>query len=86
VSLQITDTFVLSGIAFGTIVTVVGWHLARVLAPPHMRDAADVGTAHILNEPGIYQLEDTDGERRSEDQLPNQRGEHPGDRPSERRP
>jgi uracil-xanthine permease len=85
VSLQITDTFVLSGIAFGTIVTVVGWHLARALAPQHMRDAADVGTAHILNEPGIYQVEDTDGERHHGDRLPNQRDERP-DRPSEKRP
>jgi xanthine/uracil permease len=85
VSLQITSTFVLSGIAFGTIVTVVGWHLARALAPQHMRDAVDVGTAVVLTEPGIYQVEDTDGERAG-DRLPNQRAEHEGDRPSERRP
>src|SRR6185503_5037285 len=33
VSLKITDNFQLTGIAFGTIVAVAGWHLARVLAP-----------------------------------------------------
>ncbi len=37
-SLQITDTFVLSGIALGTIVTLVGYHLARAIAPAELRD------------------------------------------------
>ena len=41
VSWQITKDFTLSGIAFGTIVAVAGWHLARVLAPAEMRDVAD---------------------------------------------
>jgi uracil-xanthine permease len=39
VSLKITDNFSLSGIAFGAIVAVAGWHLARVLAPAELRDA-----------------------------------------------
>ncbi len=39
VSWQITKDFTLSGIAFGTIVAVAGWHLARVLAPAELRDA-----------------------------------------------
>ncbi len=39
VTLQITDTFSLTGIAFGAIVAVVGWHVARVLAPAEMRAA-----------------------------------------------
>jgi uracil-xanthine permease len=39
-SIRFTDTFTLGGIALGTIVAVAGWHLARVLAPPHLRDAA----------------------------------------------
>ena len=59
-SLQVTDTFVLSGIALGTIVTIVGYHLARVLAPQHLRDAAD-GPALVVNEPGMYTQEDDDG-------------------------
>ncbi|MGZ7008321.1 MAG: uracil-xanthine permease family protein, partial [Ilumatobacteraceae bacterium] len=48
-SLKISDNFELSGIALGTIVTVVGWHLARVLAPPHLREAATV-TGTVLNQ------------------------------------
>ena len=39
VTLQITDTFSLTGIAFGAIVAVVGWHIARALAPAEMRAA-----------------------------------------------
>lgn len=39
VTLVFTDTFSLSGIALGTIVTVVGWHLARVLAPAELQEA-----------------------------------------------
>src|SRR5215212_3110749 len=39
VQLQITDNFSLAGIAFGAIVAVAGWRLARVLAPAEMRDA-----------------------------------------------
>ena len=37
-SLQITDDFELSGIALGTIVTLVGYHLARMVAPASMKD------------------------------------------------
>ncbi|WP_222263498.1 uracil-xanthine permease family protein [Modestobacter marinus] len=39
VTLVFTETFSLSGIALGTIVAVVGWHLARALAPAEMKDA-----------------------------------------------
>jgi uracil-xanthine permease len=39
VTLQVTDTFPLSGIALGTIVVVVGWHVARVVAPAEMKAA-----------------------------------------------
>jgi xanthine/uracil permease len=35
----ITTDFSLGGIALGTIVLLVGWHLLRVLAPAHMREA-----------------------------------------------
>lgn len=37
--LQITDDFSLGGIALGTIVAVVGWHVARALAPAEMKAA-----------------------------------------------
>jgi uracil-xanthine permease len=39
VSLTFTDSFSLSGIALGTIVAVLGWHVAHVVAPPEMREA-----------------------------------------------
>ena len=37
-SLVFTKDFSLSGIALGTIVTLVGYHLARAVAPPELRD------------------------------------------------
>ena len=56
-SLEITDDFVLSGIAFGTIVAIVFYHLARAIAPPHMRDD-DPGTAISVGQPGAHQALD----------------------------
>ncbi len=47
-SIKFTDNFTLGGIALGTIVAVVGWHLARVLAPEHLRTAAMPGGAGIV--------------------------------------
>ena len=43
-SLKFTDEFSLAGIALGTIVTIVMYHLARAVAPPHLRDVADSPT------------------------------------------
>ncbi|WP_405568403.1 nitrate reductase [Streptomyces sp. NBC_01167] len=37
VSLKITDTFELSGIALGTIVVIAGYHLLRAFAPAHLK-------------------------------------------------
>ena len=37
-SLQITDDFSLSGISLGTIVTLLGYHLARAVAPAALKD------------------------------------------------
>jgi uracil-xanthine permease len=37
--LQLTDNFSLSGIALGTIVAVLGWHVARAVAPAEMKEA-----------------------------------------------
>ena len=39
VTMTFTDNYSLGGIALGTIVAVVGWHLARALAPREMREA-----------------------------------------------
>ena len=40
---QISDDFTLEGIALGTIVLLVGYHLLRWLAPAYMRDALIAG-------------------------------------------
>jgi uracil-xanthine permease len=37
-SLEFTDTFSLSGIALGTIVTVLGYHVVRAIAPPFLKE------------------------------------------------
>jgi uracil-xanthine permease len=37
-SLVFSSSFELSGIALGTIVTIVGYHVARAIAPPHLRE------------------------------------------------
>ncbi|WP_024796578.1 uracil-xanthine permease family protein [Tomitella biformata] len=37
-SLNFTDSFALSGIAFGTIAVIVLYHLCKAIAPAHMRD------------------------------------------------
>lgn len=37
VSLDITDDFKLDGIPLGTIVTIVGYHVLRYFAPPHLK-------------------------------------------------
>jgi uracil-xanthine permease len=44
-SLVFSDSFELSGIALGTLVTIVAFHLARVIAPPHLKEqlAAESG-------------------------------------------
>ncbi len=54
-SMVITPDFVLSGIALGTIVTVVAYHLARALAPAHLRERAD-GAGIVLTHPGSDDL------------------------------
>jgi len=40
-SLKFSETFSLSGIALGTIVAIAAYHMARALAPQHMKDSAD---------------------------------------------
>jgi xanthine/uracil permease len=53
-SLEITDDFVLSGIALGTIVTLVGYHLARAVAPPNLKEGAIVA----VGRPGAHKQQD----------------------------
>jgi uracil-xanthine permease len=64
VALQFSTNFSLSGIALGTIVAVVGWHVARVLAPAEMREALRAeggyygGTGMALGEAGVHESAD----------------------------
>ena len=41
VTLTFSDSFSLTGIALGTIVAVLGWHLAKALAPAELRTGAE---------------------------------------------
>ncbi|WP_101256073.1 uracil-xanthine permease family protein [Streptomyces barkulensis] len=70
VSLEITDSFELNGIALGTIVVLTGYHVLRALAPAHMRvqePLLDEGTSSYDTETadggadGAGGAEDTDG-------------------------
>ncbi len=54
VTLQFTDNFSLGGIALGTIVTIVMYHLAKAIAPKEMVDSAE-GAVLIVDAPGAYE-------------------------------
>ncbi|HEX4978157.1 MAG TPA: solute carrier family 23 protein, partial [Nocardioides sp.] len=67
-SLEITDDFVLSGIALGTIVTVVGYHLARAVAPANLKEDVSlivVDREGVYEEPRIPGSHETDHPHRS---------------------
>ena len=57
VTLQITESFVLGGIALGTIVTVGVYHLARLLAPAELKESSE-GAVLIVDRPGAYSEDD----------------------------
>jgi uracil-xanthine permease len=59
-SLKFTNTFVLSGIALGTIVVIGAYHLAHAVAPRHLKDDL-AGPNIVLTEPGIYKADDIEG-------------------------
>jgi uracil-xanthine permease len=52
---EITDDFELAGIALGTIVAIAAYHLARAIAPPHLRDD---GALIIVGEPGVQRVDE----------------------------
>jgi uracil-xanthine permease len=54
-SLQFTQNFELSGIALGTIVTLLGYHLARAIAPANLRDD---GTMMAVGHRGVHRDDD----------------------------
>jgi uracil-xanthine permease len=76
VSLKISANFTLSGIAFGTIVVLVFYHLARAVAAPELRDD---GTIMAVGRTGVHAEEDASPEpgqgRRIRDRGP---GDGPG--------
>ena len=57
VKMVLSDNFSLEGIALGTIVTIAGYHLARVIAPAEVRDRVG-GTVTAV---GDYTYGDSDG-------------------------
>lgn len=59
-TLRITDDFVLSGIALGTIVALVAYHLARVVAPAEMRDD---GAVLVVGGPGAQHEDEIPGRK-----------------------
>jgi xanthine/uracil permease len=61
-TLVITDDFQLTGIALGTIVVLVFYHLSRAIAPAHLRE----GTMLVVGQPGMYQEDDVSGVHRSD--------------------
>ena len=58
-SLVFSDTFSLSGIAFGTIVAIAAYHMARALAPEHMRNSAG-GAVIVVGKKGTQKEDDDD--------------------------
>jgi len=60
VKVDLTEDFSLEGISLGTIVTIAGYHLARVIAPKELRERADGagGTAIAV---GDHTYGDSDG-------------------------
>ena len=50
-SLKISDNFSLSGIALGTIVTLVAYHVSRAIAPPELREE---GARMAVGRPGVH--------------------------------
>ncbi len=55
VSLKLSDTFTVGGIALGTIVTIVAYHLSRGIAPAHLLE--DEGTIITYGHPGLDDVE-----------------------------
>ncbi len=55
--LQLTDDFILSGIALGTLVAVLGYHLANAVAPRAGTDGD--GTIMAVGRPGVHRETET---------------------------
>ena len=66
-TLKITDNFELAGIALGTIVVLVAYHVARAVAPPNLRE--DVNLI-VVERPGVQADEDIPPQERPEGHRP----------------
>ena len=77
VKVDITEDFSLEGISLGTIVTIVGYHLARAIAPKELRERAD-GARHRRGRPRLRR------QRRGRRPLPGGLPGAPGERDPER--
>jgi hypothetical protein len=81
--------FELSGIALGSIITIVMFHLARVLAPPEMKEplggglvyegGTAISTGTIVTSSGV---EESPWNERDDPPSPGGQGRHPGSPPS----
>ncbi|WP_022909490.1 uracil-xanthine permease family protein [Aestuariimicrobium kwangyangense] len=68
VTLTFSPTFSLGGIALGTLVTVIGYHVARLLAPATPPD--DAGANLVFDAPGIYTEDDEPAVRDPREETP----------------
>jgi uracil-xanthine permease len=60
-TLKITEDFQLAGIALGTIVTIGAYHLARAIAPEHLREQQrGEGAVVVVDAPGAYRDDDAE--------------------------
>ncbi len=62
VTVTFNEDFSLGGIALGTIVTIVMYHVARAIAPREMVDDAE-GAVLIVDAPGAYETDDIQAAR-----------------------
>jgi hypothetical protein len=77
-TLVVTDDFELQGIALGTLVVLVGYHVLRAIAPEHMRDhpaGARPGGVRPGDDEVSLGEAGYDGTRRSGTPLPPSTGE-----------
>jgi uracil-xanthine permease len=73
-TLKITNDFQLAGIAFGTIVTIVTYHLVRLIAPPYLREQQrGEGAVLVVDAPGAYKEEDEEPEPQPQETPPQSR-------------
>ncbi|QNN52579.1 uracil-xanthine permease family protein [Nocardioides mesophilus] len=66
-SLKITDNFQLGGIALGTIVALVAYHVSRAIAPANLREG---GALIVAGPPGVQREDDIPGHETGSHRAP----------------